>query len=72
MYTFLATFNNMDGGDDHKLTIEVDLNCIDFEDLDGMNPDQYAWIKAIKCAMVYLDVHKDVALSLGTIEFISC
>ena len=67
MYIFLATFNNMDGGDDHKITIEVYI-----EDTDGMSPDQYAWIEAVKCAMTYLEVHKDEALSLGTIEFISC
>lgn len=70
MYTFLATFYDMDGRES-KFTIEIDLNCIDNEDLDNMNPDLYAWMKACKCAMAYIE-RKDPVLSLSSIQFISC
>lgn len=73
MYTFLVTYIDMDGGDDQKLSIGVDICCVDNEDLKGMDPDQYAWIRAVESASFYIEKSKPAFnLSLGSIEFISC
>lgn len=73
MYTFKATFTHTDEKGFHyeRLLIKINLTPYDHEDFDGMDPDCFAFVMAVKEAYKYLE-HRNNSFSLDKIEFISC
>lgn len=72
MYRFKATFTHFDEEgrwNYERLLIEIDLTPYDSEDFEGMDPECFACVQAVKKAYIYA---KDKPFSFDKIEFISC
>lgn len=69
MYEFLATFENLETGNEVTQKISIDLLPLDAEDV-NYNRDAYAWMHATEIALAAFP--ESSPFSLSSVEFISC